>query len=175
MIILHPENGCNADFDWRYLDTSNNLTCPWYTFGALEMLNEMDLKSLSVFEYGCGISSKWWKHKTSNWRGVDFSKKWADLCSCEYIPTKEQYISACVGEIYDVIVIDGEYRDDCTEHALKSIAIDGYLIIDNWDQPTVDMPETYWSKSKQLLSKYENWVFKEPAHQDWKTAIFKIT
>lgn len=174
-LIWHPLNGSREDFGWRYLDTSNNLTCPWYTLGALEMLNSLQLNTMSVFEYGCGISSIWWKHKANKWEGIDSSEKWAKECSCKYIIDQKEYVTACMHNKYDIIIIDGIYRDECAEYALQSINKNGYIVIDNWDQATVDMPESYWQKSKQLLSKYEHWIFKEETHLDWKTAIFKIT
>jgi hypothetical protein len=175
MIISHPENGSSPDFGWRYLDTSNDLTCPWYTFGALEMLDNMDLSNMSVFEYGCGLSSLWWKNKSKKWKGVDSNETWAKQCSCIHLTDEKQYITSCIGETYDIIVIDGIFRDECTEYALKCINPNGYIIIDNWYQTTTGMSESYWSKSKQLLIKYQSWIYKEPTHEDWKTAIFKIT
>ena len=121
-IIRHPLNGTKEDFDWFYLDTEINTTCPWYTIGALEFLNSItNLSELSVFEYGCGRSSAWWKRKTQKWNGVDSNKKWAEECDCLYRTDKVEYITSCLGFNYDIIVIDGIYRDDCTEFALSSI------------------------------------------------------
>lgn len=177
MIISHPENGSSVDFDWRYLDTSNNLTCPWYTIGCLEWLNTLNLKNMSIFEYGCGISTSWWKDKVKKCSGVDNQTKWSNGC---FVPLlndgitidEKLYLEACLGDKYDIIIVDGIFRDECTEYALKSIKNGGYLIFDNWDQPTVGIQ---WDKTKELLKDYHSIIYKEPNHIDWKTAVFQIT
>lgn len=174
MIVWHPKNGSSPDFGWRYLDTSTNLTFPWYTFGALQFLSSLNLSNMSVFEYGCGISSLWWKTKAKEWKGIDSNPEWSNKCGCKYTQDKLEYLTACTETKHDVIIIDGIYRDECTEYALKSINLGGYIVIDNWDQATTDTPASYWKNSKQLLEKYETWVFKEETHEDWKTAIFQI-
>ena len=74
-IIWHPLNDTHPDIGWRYLDTSNNLMYPWYTFGCLEWLNTLDLRDMSVFEYGCGISTLWWNSKVKKCKGVDNNLK----------------------------------------------------------------------------------------------------
>jgi hypothetical protein len=171
-IITHPENGINDNFGWRYLDTENNLTLPWYTIGCLEWLITLDIKNLSVFEFGCGISSIWWKNECKNWEGVDSNTEWSN--GSKITSDIVEYTTACIGGKYDIIIIDGIFRDDCTEHALKSIKPGGYIIVDNWDQETVDMPASCWKNTLELLKNYEMTVHKEPLHQDWKTAVFCI-
>lgn len=172
-IIKHPLNGTRDDFGWRYLDTETNLTMPWYTIGCLEWLIEIDLSNFSVFEYGCGLSSIWWKNRCKYWDGVDSNSNWSN--GGRVIQEQEPYIKACIGNRYDIIVIDGIFRDECTEHALKSIKNNGYIIIDNWEQETTDTSGDYWNKTKKLLEKYEQRIYKEPTHVDWKTAVFCIT
>jgi hypothetical protein len=171
-IIKHPLNGTKDDFGWRYLDTKINLTMPWYTIGCLEWLITLNLSELSVFEYGCGLSSLWWKQQCKKWNGVDVDSKWNNNA---IITTDENtYIKASTDSLYDIIIIDGSYRDNCTEYALKSINKTGYIICDNWDQTTADTSGDYWNKTKKILSKYEMKVYKEPEHIDWKTAVFYI-
>jgi hypothetical protein len=176
-IIWHPLNDTHPDIGWRYLDTSNNLMYPWYTFGCLEWLNTLDLSDMSVFEYGCGTSTLWWNSKVKKCKGVDNNLKWANGC---YVPLledgsidKKKYTEACLGETYDIIIIDGIYRNECVPFALQSIKNGGYLIWDNWDQVSVSEHEPS-QEAKFLLNKYECKVYKEPNHIDWKTAVFCI-
>jgi hypothetical protein len=172
-IIDHPLNGTRDDFGWRYLDIECQLTMPWYTVGCLQWLITQDLKNMSIFEYGCGISSDWWKAQCKKWNGVESDARWSNggiLTS-----DMEKYIKACLDDVYDIIVIDGIYRNECVEFALQSIKKGGVIIIDNWDQASTDMPIEWWSKANDLLKKYEVSIYKEPSHVDWKTAIFNIT
>lgn len=171
-IIRHPLNGTRDDFGWRYLDTQNNLTMPWYTIGCLEWLITLNLSELSVFEYGCGLSSLWWKKNCKRWYGVDIDPKWGN--DALITTDKKIYTEASNKDTYDIIVIDGSFRDDCTEHALNSINNDGYIICDNWDQATTNTDGDYWIKTKKILNKYNQIVYKEPLHIDWKTTVFEI-
>jgi hypothetical protein len=165
-IVAHQE------YEWQYYDTDRNLTFPWYTIGCLEWLTKMDLSELSVFEYGCGRSSIWWKNECKSWTGVDSNPDWAN--GAKVTVDFHEYTTACTDGKYDIIIIDGIYRDECTEHALKSINPGGYIIIDNWDQATTDMPIEYWHQTANQLKNYQTIIHKEPLHQDWKTAVFHI-
>lgn len=132
---------------------------------------------MSIFEYGCGISTMWWKDKTEKCAGVDDNLKWSNGCIVPLLNDdtidKKRYIESCLNEKYDIIIIDGIYRNECLPYALKCINNGGYLIWDNWNQQTVSehMPS---DKSKKLLNEYEITVYKEPNHIDWKTAVFQI-
>jgi hypothetical protein len=173
MIIKHPKNGSTPDFDWRYLDTSNELVCPWYTMDTLLWLDFIHLSDKSVFEYGCGLSSYWWQKKTKKWSGVDNSATWGEPCGCKIETDLTNYVESCT-DTYDIVVVDGIWRNECIKHALTKINKNGYLIVDNWDQASVDMPESFWKPSIDLLSNYKRWIYKEAEHVDWKTAVFQI-
>ena len=52
---------------------------PWYTYPAIEYLNQFDFSDKEVFEYGCGNSSIYWAKKAKNVISVDNNKEWYDL------------------------------------------------------------------------------------------------
>lgn len=157
-------------------DDEHGIQMPWYVRPCLEVIDKWDLRGKYIFEYGVGYSTLWYRSRGAHVIGVDSNKEWAALAKSSYHTEKENYIQSIMyvengfnGKIYDIVVIDGLYRDECTARALFMLNSGGKLIIDNWEQPSADLPE--WPKTKELIKGMEIEIYKEPTHQDWKTAI----
>ena len=168
-----------ANLHWRYLD--GEIIMPWYTKPALEWLKQQDTSTWKVFEYGCGYSTIWWRLNCQEVNSIDDNNIWAKAIGADHTEDKLFYINY-VGVLgyrdharttpqgyYDCIIIDGEYRDSCTEFCLPYLKPGGYLIIDNYEQPSVGYDYT---KTNELLKGWEKQVFKQHNHSDWQTAIF---
>lgn len=162
---------------WRTLDDNGNVM-PWYTRPCLAWLITLPLKTMTVFEYGCGVSSNWFIRNTAASYGVDNNQEWLPEKSEGYWYTKDkaEYINSpghIEGDLtgYDIIVIDGIYRDDCTEYALKFLKKGGYLIADNFEQPSADL--AHWPKTRELTKHLPLTIYKEPEHIDWQTAVWQ--
>jgi hypothetical protein len=54
----------------------NNNPIPWYTYPAIEYLNNLDFIDKNVFEYGSGNSSLWWKEKCKKIISIEADEKW---------------------------------------------------------------------------------------------------
>jgi hypothetical protein len=158
-----------ANLHWRYVD--QDLVMPWYTMPALKWLKEQDISNWRVFEYGAGYSTIWWRTHALEVNSVDKDPTWAKAMGAYCAPGKQEYIfcSALSGTHYDCIIVDGAWRDECVEYCLPLIRPGGYLIIDNYEQPSVGDDFT---KTNKLLEGWEKQVFKQPNHTDWQTAIF---
>lgn len=166
---------------YRLRDPDNGLIMPWYTWPCLEWLNGLDLKGKRVFEYGLGDSTLWFMHKGANCYGVDHSIYWWDLCrkynlhkcgfdfSQVYQGAKSYCERPKFYPLFDMIVIDGIFRDECTEYALKYLKPGGYLIIDNFHQPSVE--PNIWTETDRLIKGMPITIYKQPNHYDWQTAV----
>lgn len=160
----------------RYHD--GEMFLPWYTSPCLEWLMTLDLKGKFIFEYGVGHSTVWYKSKGAITYGVDSTIEWLQVAApndskCGYYLTsdKDRYIKGWTkvfDDIYDIVIIDGIYRDECTEYALKMLKPGGYLILDNYMQPSVEMN---WEKTNELIKGMPITIYKEPEHYDWCTAV----
>lgn len=153
---------------WRTLD-SKGLMMPWYTRPCLEWLQGHVKEWMRVFEYGCGASTDWYRSVGATVHGVDTNADWAR--GQRVSTTKEKY----VGEImryapFDLVIIDGDFRDDCTEYALVNLKKGGYLIADNFEQLSADLAN--WPKTRRLTKNLPMTIFKEPTHWDWVTATW---
>jgi len=171
--MINPiENGLTLD--------EHGIQMPWYTRPALEVMDKWDLKGKMVFEYGVGYSSLWYLSRGAQTFGVDSNKEWTEI-SCTGLVANDQERYVCAidiaatasilvdGQLFDLVIIDGLYRDECTKYALKNLKTGGKLILDNWLQPTVE-PE--WPKTKELIKGLPIELYYEPGHWDnWCTAI----
>lgn len=161
----------------RYQDVDGCIL-PWYTSPCLEWMVSLDLKEKVIFEYGIGDSSLWYERQGAYNFGIESNEDWwmyvvsksAHKNPYTFTKSKERYL---LGEndhriLFDLIIIDGLYRDECTEYALKVLKPSGYLIIDNWKQPSV---EEHWPLTEKLIEGMPITIYKEPEHYDWVTAV----
>lgn len=159
--------------EWRYFDEQANMPYPWYTRPCLEYLEIIDFSNKTIFEYGVGDSTKWFRAKGAMCYGVDNDFNWAQSPWIAYVPDNESdYINSVYELIQlDIIVIDGLFRDKCTEHALKSLKPGGALIIDNYKQKSADLE--HWPLTEKLIEGMDVTYYKEPDHQDWQTIVVR--
>lgn len=151
---------------------------PWYTRPCLEWLDKLELHHKEVFEFGCGASSLWYLSRGADVNGVDHNSEWQFIPVGEvvyqWVETEiETYITSCHRGrgLYDIIIVDGIFRDDCTEHALKYLKKGGYLICDNFEQPEV---EPHWPKTRELTKHLPLTLYHEPTHPNgWQTAVWQ--
>jgi hypothetical protein len=159
--------------EWRYFDEALNMPFPWYTSTSLEFLETLDLKGKRVFEYGVGESTEWYRAKGAEVFGVDIDPHWAAKVGAKFTIWNNEYVHAIdqLG-LFDIVAIDGAWRDECVERAVLHLKPGGLLIIDNFEQPSVE--PNRWDKAYELLSRKKSRVYFEPEHEDWKTLIVTI-
>ncbi len=115
---------------------------PWFTYPSIEYLNAMDLSQKSVFEYGSGNSTIYWTKRAKYVTSVESNKNWYDyikglLKRTRYIleTNKQNYINSIkkTGKKFDLIIVDGDYRDECVKVAINYLKNGGFIILDNSD------------------------------------------
>lgn len=124
---------------------------PWYTYPAIDYLNQIDLSGKVVFEYGCGFSTLYWARKTSHVFSVDHNEEWynrikkmlPENATLYYLNDLDQYQNFCRvnNKMYDIIIIDGKRRYMSCLAAIDQIKEDGFIILDNadWHPNTVKL------------------------------------
>lgn len=157
---------------WRTLDDTG-MMMPWYTRPCLAWLETLDFKDRKVFEFGCGESTKWFKSRGAITYGVDDLSKWLPKThGYTLADNAADYLRAIDWKIvYDIIIIDGLYRDECTAAALAHLKQGGYLIADNFEQGSSDLAE--WPLTRELTKNLKGTFYKEPDHIDWTTAVWQ--
>jgi hypothetical protein len=146
---------------------------PWFSYPAVAYLDGEPIEGKSVLEWGGGQSTLYWlKRGAASVTAIEFRKDWADYIVARanapdrltviVAPMDESYSNAVTGQ-FDIVVVDGELRKECTHRALHMVKPNGMLIFDNTD----DFPDCaqiirdagyreflFWG-SAALLSKWQ--------------------
>ena len=154
---------------WQKRD-KDGVVMPWYTHPALDEIEKWDKRGFTVFEYGCGQSTIWWRKYCQNVCGVESNRDWAEVVEVHFAIEKSRYIDKIFHyeSGFDIVVVDGECRDECVKAGIKNIRQGGKLIIDNWAQPSVWMPT---EETISLVTQLPHTIYKQPGHPDWQTLI----
>jgi hypothetical protein len=145
---LFTSGWVNSVLVGRPVDSSGN-AIPWFTYPAIEFLESVVKKDWKVFEWGSGNSTIWWSKNCSMVRSAENNPSWcaevrsklsknAEVMLCE---EKEAYVNAInnfPGLFFDVVVIDGEHRNDCAYACIESLSGDGIIVFDNSDRSEYD-------------------------------------
>ena len=126
---------------------SEGSPCPWYTYPAIEYLNNLDFENTSVFEYGCGNSSLYYLERGAKVFSVEDNKIWYEKIKSlsksnhyiKFASNKTDYIQNFKDLIIsNIIVIDGSFRQECAEYLVSKVIPNSVklslIIIDNSDR-----------------------------------------
>lgn len=138
-------------------DRHNNYL-PWFTYPAIEALNNWDLSDKRVFEYGSGFSTLFWASRAKEVVSVEHDRTWYEMISklapdnvrlilapidrdeSEPSPELRERFDAYAGAIdgrFQIVVVDGYARSRvrylCAQKALPHLDSNGLIILDNSD------------------------------------------
>ncbi len=116
---------------------------PWYTYPAIEYLGRLNPSGWKIFEYGSGNSTEYWVRRGARVISVEHDAVWharmraqaLDRCILLHRPDRAAYARAILetNDAFDIVVVDGVWREDCAAAALQRLKPDGILILDNSD------------------------------------------
>jgi len=127
---------------WESVD-KNGQPIPWFSYSAIEYLRSLDLTNKSVFEYGSGNSTLFWAKHTAKIKSVESDIKWFNLnlkrlkvcknAQLTFENNKVKYVDTIniTKAKYDIIVIDGDSRFECSLAAIGKLKNGGFIILDN--------------------------------------------
>jgi hypothetical protein len=121
---------------------------PWYTYPSIDFLKYRNYSDKTILEFGGGQSTLWWAERARQVVTIEGNHDWylqlkaqipanVDLncvsmenASVNTAQVREVLASKRPSK-YDVIVIDGLYRDEMVDIAVSVLAEDGAIICDN--------------------------------------------
>jgi precorrin-6B methylase 2 len=136
-------NGWMRSFASKKSENAQGQPIPWYTYPAIDFLNESLHKNLSVFEFGCGGSTQWLAARVGKVTAVEDHAGWfAEVqqkmpanvkCYLETLNNSGNYAqkAACLNELFDIIIVDGKLRNHCVAASLQALKPEGILILDD--------------------------------------------
>jgi len=112
---------------------------PWNPYCFIRFIEPRLKKDFRVFEYGCGASTIWYSRRVAEIIAVEHDAHWRDRIaprivngSVIHCPIDGRYVEeACNahGE-FDIVIIDGQHREECAIHAVKAVSARGCIV---WD------------------------------------------
>src|SRR5262245_35910487 len=72
---LHDDGWFRSAREGRAVDAEGR-PIPWITYPAIELLRARVRPDMSVFEYGCGASTRWWAERVREVVSVEHDRAW---------------------------------------------------------------------------------------------------
>lgn len=118
---------------------------PWLPFSVIDHMSDILGPESRVFEFGGGGSTLWFADRGATVTTVEHDPKWHALiaasapssCEIRTAADPDAYVAAIDVEpdaSFDVILVDGEERVRCVEHAISKVRPGGRLILDDSDR-----------------------------------------
>lgn len=161
-----------------------NQPLPWYTYPFIKFIQGRLNDQLAVFEYGCGNSTLWYCDKVKSIKSVEHDKEWFDVVVNKTkhlknvqiiykdIKTNGEYAKEILNskDFFDIIVIDGMDRINCSKYCLKLLKEDGIIIFDNSDR--TEYAEAYNILAEKEFRRLDFWGMGPINTYEWCTSVF---
>lgn len=116
---------------------------PWYTYPAIEYLKRLNVSDKTIFEWGSGNSSLFWAKRAKEVVSIEHDKKWFNMVNRDkldnqkiiFLEEKSDYVEVILSQNkrFDIIVVDGRHRYECSKNAVRCLSECGLIILDNSD------------------------------------------
>lgn len=140
---LEHAHGHHASRQKQLPVDANGQPLPWYTYPAIQYLSQLDLTDRDAFEFGSGNGSLFWARQLRSLVSIESDPQWHDLIVRQkhsnqqvlLVEDLERYPTAIDRQDrkFDLIIVDGKRRKPCAEAALRCLATNGMIILDNSD------------------------------------------
>lgn len=157
--IWQQEFAMERSIDGKICADKDGRPLPWYTFPAIEYLSQFDYADKKIFEFGCGYSTAFWAQRAQKVKTIEDNLSWYDRWCKEFDFANLDLLWRDEGEGYenalletagkfDVIVIDGKRREECSKAAVVRLAPGGMIILDDSDR--INTSQEYVNAVKTL-------------------------
>jgi hypothetical protein len=116
---------------------------PWVVYPFIDFIGPKLKPEFKLFEYGSGSSTLFYAHYVKNVVAVEHDKKWYDRMIGK-LPTNTKLLykklergggycktSEQLGEVYDIVIVDGRDRVNCLRHATNALKQNGVIVLDD--------------------------------------------
>jgi predicted O-methyltransferase YrrM len=134
---------------------------PWISYDAQAELARFLTPASRVIEFGSGISTIWYARRAGYVVSIENDRAWYEAIGARlgkfgnvdyrFAADRTAYLSAAPDQEFDLVMIDGNWREDGSRYAIGHLRPGGIIYLDNSDQgsspDTGDVP----AARKQLL------------------------
>jgi len=115
---------------------------PWLTYSAIDFLKERMNNNLTILEFGSGNSTLFFAKRVKKVTSVEHDNTWfQNIIRKKISNVKIKFVSSATAKDYlqpldedgkyDVIIIDGLYRNECIKASLKHLSEVGVIVLDD--------------------------------------------
>jgi len=162
-LILHPQyiSRC-LTHNILHEKTPLDLEIPWFSYAAIDFLEDFLKPNMSVCEYGSGGSTLFFAQRVNSVFSIEDNAKWFELLSARLLQKdirnvtlklcpfdfkepkgfeNSEYLHAIPDQRFDVIVVDGseewtQVRPICFQKAEARVKQGGIIVVDDsWRYP----------------------------------------
>ncbi|OUV40627.1 MAG: hypothetical protein CBC71_07030 [Rhodobacteraceae bacterium TMED111] len=127
---------------------------PWWTYSFTNFISSRVNATTEIFEYGSGNSTIFLSKIVGNIVAVEHDKKWYETLrlmlnkNAELIlVSKDDYVNSIKDHKYDVVIIDGLYRNECAFKCVYNLKEAGVIIFDDTDRSDYNPAYDYLRKN----------------------------
>jgi hypothetical protein len=141
------EDGWFNSFNTKQSIDREGNPIPWCTYPFIKFIGPRLNKNFNLFEFGAGNSTIWYAERVNTIKAVEHDKKWVEYMS-KKMPENASIIYRELspngdyskevtkdGNNYDIVIVDGRDRNNCTKNGINCLTGDGVIIFDNSDRP----------------------------------------
>lgn len=141
--ILELDYGHQKSVKAQQAVDQNDNPIPWFTYPAIDYLDQLDFKNLIMLEWGSGNSSLFFAPRVNKLFSVEHNEEWFKRVKSLNIANHQMSLSntaeyASTGKrfdtLFDIILIDGIERSACSVVAPSLLKPTGFIILDNSDR-----------------------------------------
>jgi SAM-dependent methyltransferase len=117
---------------------------PWFTYPAVRLLEERVRAHWRVLEFGAGGGTLWWAGRVREIVAVEHHAQWAkqvaSSCSARVLEVGDASAADYTAGVaplapFDVVVVDGLFRNECLALAPSLLAPGGVVVLDDAQRP----------------------------------------
>jgi hypothetical protein len=137
------ETGWLNSFKYGNPVDSNFQPIPWFTYSAIDFLKDKLRSDFTLLEFGSGNSTLFWSERVNEIVSLEHNIEWFEKLrikipeNVELILTSskspQEYLSILnkMQKKFELIVIDGIFRNECLNESLNLISNGGIIILDD--------------------------------------------
>lgn len=117
---------------------------PWLSYDGQQQLAAHLTPTSSVLEFGSGMSTRWLLERSGSVLSFEDTAGWYERVRAQLPPrakiryilaqTPGDYTAVPGGELFDLVLVDGRWRDQCVAVGLQHLKPGGVLYLDNSDK-----------------------------------------
>lgn len=183
MLNFHylKEEGWWPSFNLKKPVDKNYQPLPWTTYSFIDFIDTRLTKNMNIIEYGSGNSSLYFSKKVGEVFSIEHHKEWFESISKQKTENMnmvlvnenvEDYSNAItqLNKKFDLILVDGLFRNECAAVAYKYLSPNGVLLFDDTERS--EYKTTFDLMESNGFKKLDFWGFAPGLFYKKCTTIF---